>query len=211
MTDSRRQLPSGARSSAWGQTHLALDALVAFVDDELSPVARRRALTHLAGCTDCAAEVIAQTQARIALRTGTAPTASSSLLLSLRAIPDRTELPAAPAGLAVAADGRLVAPRPEPVRRPTMDRRARVGAGAVVSGLALGALVLTGTSGSASPGPVRTAPGSVVPGSVVDARLQLGGVRDTADESVRAAVGRAAARQDQQPTTRKLAHQRWYR
>jgi len=149
MTDGRWQPRTGAMGSAWGQSHLALDAIVAFVDEELSPVARRRAMAHLAGCPECAGEVVAQTQARLALRAGPAPAASSSLLSSLRAIPDRAELAAVPAGLAVAANGELVTTLPSaPARqRSRLDRRVRVGGAAAVSGLALGALMMTGSGG----------------------------------------------------------------
>ena len=44
--------------------HLALDALVAFVDGELSPSAYDRAAAHLAHCSACSAEAAAQRQAR---------------------------------------------------------------------------------------------------------------------------------------------------
>lgn len=142
MTELRGQSPTGP---AWGGGHLATDAIVAYVDEELSPGARRRALEHLARCADCAGEVVAQTQARWALRASAAPTLPSSLLSSLRAIPQEAELPAPPAGLAVGPDGQLVSVLREPrrgggKRRP--DRWMRLGAGAVVSGLALGALMV---------------------------------------------------------------------
>lgn len=204
MTDSRRRSPTGAKGSAWGQTHLALDAVVAFVDEELSPGARRRAMTHLARCGECAAEVVAQTQARLALRAGAVPPPTSSLLINLRAIPNLAELPVAPAGLAVAASGELVSmgPRPAVRQRSRLDRRVRLGGAAVVSGLALGALMMTATSGSSTPGPAQ-----LTPGSMVDAQLQLGGaVRETGESM---AVG--AARATFVPATRKPAHQRWYR
>ena len=46
-----------------------------------------------------------QGQARKALRTAGGPCLPSSLLSTLRAIPQDTELPAAPPGLAMTADG----------------------------------------------------------------------------------------------------------
>jgi anti-sigma factor RsiW len=141
MTELRGQPSAGP---AWGGGHLALDAIVAYVDEELSPGARRRALEHLARCVECAGEVVAQTQARWALRASAAPSLPSSLLSSLRAIPEQAELPGPPAGLAVGPDGDLVSMLREPHhghRRWSFDRRIRLGAGAVVSGLALGALV----------------------------------------------------------------------
>jgi hypothetical protein len=80
-----------------------------------------------------------------------------------------------------------------------MERRGvRVGAGAVVSGIALGALVLTGSQGSA--------PSAGTGGAVArDARLQLGsGLRDTADEAIPAVATRSSA-------TARFTHHRWYR
>jgi anti-sigma factor RsiW len=207
MTDGRWPPSTGAKGSAWGQSHLALDAIVAFVDEELSPAARRRAMAHLAGCPECAGEVVAQTQARLALRTGSAPAASSSLLSSLRAIPDLAELPAAPAGLAVAANGDLVTTGPlPPVRsRPRLDRRVRLGGAAAVSGLALGALMMTGSggpAGGASPGAAQLSPG------MADARMQRNaGVRDTGQSVPAARVVLAPGVSG----VRKPAHQRWYR
>jgi anti-sigma factor RsiW len=155
----RRQSSIGL---AWGG-HLALDAIVAYVDEELSPSARRRALEHLSRCPECAAEVVAQTQARLALRRSTAPSLPSSLLSALRAIPDQAELPEPPAGLAVSADGQLVSVLREPgePRRRPRDRRVMLGAGVVVTGLALGGLTaavgapggsLTPAAGTASLG-----------------------------------------------------------
>jgi anti-sigma factor RsiW len=137
----------------WGGGHLALDAIVAYVDEELSPGAQRRALEHLARCRDCAAEVIAQTQARLALRGAPAPIVSSSLLSNLRTIPQHAQLPEPPAGLAVGPDGAFVSvlrERPAASRTPhhvrshsarRAARWARIGAGAVVAGLAFGGLM----------------------------------------------------------------------
>jgi hypothetical protein len=99
----------------WGEDHLTLDAIVAFVDDELGSGPRERATRHAARCRECAAQVVAQTQARVALRTAAGPRLPSSLLSSLRSIPQHAELPSAPAGLAMSADGQIVTrTRPEP-------------------------------------------------------------------------------------------------
>jgi anti-sigma factor RsiW len=172
----------------WGQDHLSPEAVVAFVDDELDDGPFLRATRHLDSCPECSTQVAAQGQARSALRSAQCPSLSSSLLNSLFAIPDDTELPGAPAGLAVTSDGQLVSlARPEqPVSLTTDDhsrrlpsRRMRFGAGAAMSGLALGAIAF-GASGIASDAP-SAAPdnsargvfdGSVLGGSVVDARLQ---------------------------------------
>ncbi|WP_024799980.1 zf-HC2 domain-containing protein [Nocardia sp. BMG51109] len=48
--------------------HLASEAIAAYVDGELRMNAYLRAAEHLAKCPECAAEVDAQQQARIALR-----------------------------------------------------------------------------------------------------------------------------------------------
>jgi len=200
MTDGRRQFSRGSAGPVWGATHLGPDAIVAFVDDELAAGARRRALSHLAGCGECASEVVEQTQARIFLKVSSVPSTPSSLLRSLRDIPSQAELPAAPAGLAVGPGGELMSMvRTQPVRqRGHLERRGvRVGAGAVVSGIALGALVLTGSQGSV-PSPV---PGGSAPR---DARLQLGGLRDTADDSAPAMGTRSSA-------AARFTHHRWYR
>jgi hypothetical protein len=117
MTDGRRQFSLGSAGSAWGAAHLGPDAIVAFVDDELASGARRRALSHLSGCGQCASEVVEQTQARIFLKASSVPSTPSSLLASLRDIPSQAELPPAPAGLAVGPRGELVSMvRTQPVR-----------------------------------------------------------------------------------------------
>ena len=162
MTELRSQLPAGR---GWSGGHLALDAIVAYVDDELSPGAKRRALDHLASCAECAAEVIAQTQARWALRASAAPSLPSSLLSNLRAIPERTELPAQPAGLAMSSDGELVAMLREPNpghRRRFLDRKVRLGAGALVSGIALGALMIAAYPSTRSNAPTASIGGAGV-------------------------------------------------
>lgn len=201
MTDGRRQYSLGSAGSVWGATHLGPDAIVAFVDDELAAGARRRALSHLAGCGQCASEVVEQTQARIFLKVSSVPSTPSSLLRSLRDIPSQTELPAAPAGLVLGPGGEFMSMvRTQPVRRRGhLERRGvRAGAaGAVVSGIALGALVLTGSQGS-SPSPGVGGP------DPRDVRLQLGGLRETAEESVPAVQIRSSR-------AARFAHHRWYR
>lgn len=185
----------------WGQDHLSPEAVVAFIDDELDDGPFLRATRHLDSCNECATQVAAQGQARAALRSAECPSLPSSLMSSLFSIPQDTELPAAPAGLAVTADGQFVSvlrperARPEPLppagltsdvgRRPT-SRRMRFGAGAAMSGLALGAMALgaTGISSDASTtvaGPERGVfDGSVLGGSTVNAQLRLGPATDAA-------------------------------
>ncbi|HXV92420.1 MAG TPA: zf-HC2 domain-containing protein [Pseudonocardia sp.] len=184
MADVRRLF--SVSTPDWGETHLSPEAVAAYVDDELTPGARERAARHLSRCPECTSEIVTQGQARSALRSADTPSLPSSLLSSLRAIPQQTELPGPPPGLAVTDDGQLVALlRPEPGRgsagsnrrgRRGMSRRARLGAGAAVSGLALGALAFGGSLTSGSPvqlegnllgGPVQMG------GSAADARLSV--------------------------------------
>ncbi len=95
----------------WGlpESHLLPDAIVAFVDGELSLGAQDRASAHVARCPGCAAEVAAQRQAVTALRQAGAPSMSAGFLASLCSIPQNTELPSTPDNLAMTADGQLVA------------------------------------------------------------------------------------------------------
>lgn len=70
MTERRRfQVVPGL-----GETHLTLEAVVAFVDDELAAGPHDRAARHLERCPDCAVEVAEQRRARTALRAADAPT-----------------------------------------------------------------------------------------------------------------------------------------
>jgi anti-sigma factor RsiW len=146
------------------------DAVVAFVDGELTPTAWDRASAHVAKCPYCAAEVAAQRQARAAVRAADTPAAPDWLLASLRAIPEKVDLPPPPDGLAVTDDGQLVAvQRPDRVAplgssqplgsspklgegRSTLSwrlgRRNAQSAGVVVTGLVLGALALVSSGSS---------------------------------------------------------------
>ncbi|MEU9820464.1 anti-sigma factor family protein [Pseudonocardia alni] len=152
----------------WGTTHLTLEAVVAFVDDELAAGPHDRATRHLEHCPDCAVEVAEQRRARTALRGADAPTLPPSLMSTLRAIPQDTELPPPPAGLSLTPDGQLVSVlRPAPVegdhgRRAGRSRRVRLGTGAAVSGLALGALAfgLPAATTATPTGPVLPGPGA---------------------------------------------------
>ncbi len=179
----------------WGEDHLTLDAIVAFVDEELDPGPRARATRHAAGCRECAAQVVAQTQARVALRTAAGPALPSSLLSALRSIPQSTELPPAPAGLAVGPDGEVVSvlrtppapapapPEPAPAahgRRPS--RRTRFGAGVAVSGFALGALALGVTNTPLDPVPTGVGPlGGPLPAPAAGAAFGVDARTDAAD------------------------------
>jgi anti-sigma factor RsiW len=160
-----------ARRGGWAlpEQHLLPDAVVAFVDGELSRTACDRATAHIARCPYCAAEIAAQRQTRATVRAADTPPPPAGLLASLRAIPQEVELPTSPDGLAVTEDGQLVTvQRPDRVTpigssQPLgsspklgegrvvlgfrIGRRSASGAGVVVSGLVLGALALA-NSGS---------------------------------------------------------------
>jgi anti-sigma factor RsiW len=176
----------------WGSDHLSSDAIVAYVDEELAAGPHLRATQHLAQCRECAAQVVAQGQARAALRTAGCPSLPTSLLSSLRSIPQEADLPAPPAGLSVTPDGQFVSVlRPERAAPERADsttrehggrqhRRLRLGTGVAMSGLAIGAIAFAvpgatdGTSGPA-PAPDDVLGRPVVGGAVspVGARLEL--------------------------------------
>lgn len=194
MTEPRRWGP-------FAESHLMPDAVVAFVDGELSPGARDRAASHIARCPICTGEVAAQRQARAAVQRAQTPAISAGFLASLRAIPQREDLPTAPDNLAVTEDGQLVAiQRPDRVtgmsarlgttpplgtstplgsgsavfgaqRSSSVRRRAAQGAGVVVSGLVLSALAIVVTTGVGG-GQAPQQTGGTTPGVL---RAQLGG------------------------------------
>lgn len=77
MTQARRPRQFGSTE------HLASEAIASYVDGELRMNAYLRASQHLAMCPECAAEVEAQQQARIALRRSAAEVSMPSSLLGL--------------------------------------------------------------------------------------------------------------------------------
>lgn len=77
----------GHAGHALGEEHLGTEALVAFVDGELTPGAHQRATAHVVGCVECSNEVRAQIQARSAVRTAPVPRVPLGLLGALRGIP----------------------------------------------------------------------------------------------------------------------------
>jgi len=173
MTGLRGHTFAGLLAGLNAHQHLAVDAVVAFVDGELGAGARDRAAEHVAACQSCAAEVVGQRQARTVVRSAGYPQIPAGLLAALRDIPQTAGLPTTPDGLAVTDDGAVVtaaepgrakiAPLSAPLRgtaplgggprwgsgtsilgRTMLGRRiGRTGAGAVVSGLVLGALIMT--------------------------------------------------------------------
>ncbi|SFB51665.1 hypothetical protein SAMN05216266_115133 [Amycolatopsis marina] len=145
----------------WGlpESHLLPDAVVAFVDQELSIAAHERAASHIARCPGCAADVAAQRQARSAVQTAHAPSMSAGFLASLRSIPQDTELSTSPDNLAMTEDGQLVT-----IQRP--DR---------VAGLrgAVSPSMLGGTAPLGQVAPLGNSPNVLGGGS----RLNTGGTR----------------------------------
>jgi len=171
MTDLRGHIWSDLLTGLNAGQHLAVDAVVAFVDGELGASAHDRAAAHLTGCASCAAEVTAQRQARSAVRSAAEPAVPSSLLAMLRSIPQTAELTRAPDGLAVTGDGIIVSVSPKAPahlghaahlgQAAHLGGTARQGAGTVVSGLVLGALIMVtpgGTPVPAEPAPRTPAP-----------------------------------------------------
>jgi anti-sigma factor RsiW len=174
------------------EAHLAPDAVVAFVDGELSAGAFDRAAAHIARCPLCAAETTVQRQARDAVQAAGAPRMPAGLLAALRAIPTDTDLPDDIDRLALTADGDVVAVQRQdrtafgsgPVigssaplgtgssvlRTGGHSRRAVQGAGVVAAGLVLGALAVVGPHSVAASGQTPATPsGDGVTGGVVQA------------------------------------------
>jgi hypothetical protein len=108
MTDLRGRTFAELVAGLNAGQHLAVDAVVAFVDGELGPVPHDRAAAHLMVCRSCAAEVASQRQARSVVRSAQCPPAPDDLLAALRDIPHTADLPGSPAGLAVTAEGAVV-------------------------------------------------------------------------------------------------------
>ncbi len=166
----------GAVSEAIPAGHLSLDAVVAHVDGELPPGPAARAAAHVDRCPACAGEVMAQRQARRRLRGADAPGVPDSLLCSLRAIPDVADLPEAPAGLTLDAEGRFLVPSEVPDagrRRPRASRRRLpvVVASGLVAGAAavVGPVIASGAVPAVAPGGSAPAGASLTASSPVPA------------------------------------------
>jgi anti-sigma factor RsiW len=164
----------GAVSEAIPAGHLSLDAVVAHVDGELPPGPAARAAAHVDRCPACAGEVMAQRQARRRLRGADTPGVPDSLLCSLRAIPEVADLPQAPAGLTLDAEGRFVVPAevPDARRRPRGPRGRRLPV-VVASGLVAGAAAVVGPVIAAGAVPAVTPGGSAPAGASLTAASPL--------------------------------------
>lgn len=135
--------------------HLTLDAVVAYADGEMSMVSYQRAAAHVALCPQCDAEVRAQMTARSWLRAAAdAPAMPTALLDTLRSIPVAlpSTCPDSHPGSDRVRNERLAGPMPAHDRAVQRHRRFRfLGAGALVAGLTVGALV--GVEQSSDPEP----------------------------------------------------------
>lgn len=124
--------------------HLNLDAIVAFADGEMPLVAYQRAAAHVARCPQCDNEVNQQIVARSWLRAAGSPSMPTSLLDTLKSIPVAVPASRPVDGVSIdPANGRVV--RSEDTGSGAHHRGWRfrfLGAGALVAGLAVGALVV---------------------------------------------------------------------
>ena len=139
--------------------HLSLDAVVAYADGEMSLTAYQRAAAHVVKCAECAADVAEQTAASQYLRQARMPTMPGSLFDALKSIP--VAVPQAGPVPGVMVDsvlGRSVRTSDNPDSH-SRGRRFRLGAGALVAGLAVGAVVVV----SAAEHPVEPASRTVQP------------------------------------------------
>ena len=139
--------------------HLSLDVVVAYADGEMSLTAYQRAAAHLVKCTACAADVAEQTAASQYLRQARMPTMPGSLFDTLKSIPVAVPLAGPVPGVMVDSEsGRTVrtssSETPAGHQTHGRGRRFRLGAGALVAGLAVGAVVVV----SAGERPVEPSP-----------------------------------------------------
>ncbi|GGL95783.1 anti-sigma factor family protein [Nakamurella endophytica] len=157
------------------EDHLGLDAIVAYVDGELSLTAFQRAAAHVSHCPSCAAEVAEQTSAQQRLRRAALPQMPSGLFESLASIPVAVPATRSVPGVGVDAAGRLA--RPAAAAVPAGDaghgRRFRLGAGALVAGLAFGAVVAA-SAGDPPPAPTPWMGPDTVQTSGVPGRQPIG-------------------------------------
>lgn len=126
------------------EDHLNMDSVVAYVDGELSLVAYQRAAAHIAICPLCSSEIAEQSFARDSLRSASTPQMPGSLAQALFSIP--VAMPAAGRTPGVGIDANTGhAIRISHVGRDiTRGRRFRLGAGALVAGIAVGAFATAG-------------------------------------------------------------------
>lgn len=135
------------------EDHLSLDAIVAFADGEMSLTAYQRAAAHISRCASCAADVGEQTAASEYLRQARMPTMPGSLFDVLKSIPVALPQSGPVPGVAIdPGSGRAV---PDADQASGRGRRFRLSAGALVTGIAMGAVVVAGGAEQQAPTPVR--------------------------------------------------------
>lgn len=121
--------------------HLTLDAVVAFADGEMALTPYQRAAAHVVRCPACAADVAEQTAASQYLRQAAPPSMPGSLFATLTSIPVALPQGSPVPGVVLdAASGRA-----NGIQDQTWSgrgRRFRFGAGALMAGLAVGAVVV---------------------------------------------------------------------
>lgn len=142
--------------------HLSLDAIVAYADGEMSLTSYQRAAAHLTRCAACAADVAEQTAASEYIRRACMPTMSGSLFDTLKSIPIALPPTGPVPGVMVdSVSGRTMRTHEHPEHG--RGRRFRLGAGALVAGLAVGAVVVVaaGDNNPAGPLPVANRPDRV--------------------------------------------------
>ncbi len=121
--------------------HLSLDVVVAYADGEMSLTAYQRAAAHIVKCPSCAADVAEQTAASQYLRQAHMPTMPGGLFDALKSIPVAVPQAAPLPGVMVdSTSGRTI--RTPENQTHGRGRRFRLGAGALVAGLAVGAVVV---------------------------------------------------------------------
>ncbi len=132
--------------------HLTLDAIVAYADGEMSLTAYQRAAAHVMRCAACAADVAEQTAASQYIRQACVPSMPGSLFDALKSIPVALPQAGRVTGLVMDPDsGRAV--RTHDHAPSARGRRFRLGAGALVAGLAVGAVVVAAAGDPAVPPP----------------------------------------------------------
>ena len=123
--------------------HLNLDTIVAFVDGELAMTPFQRAAAHIEHCPQCSAEVAEQQAARSWLRSASGPSMPADLLASLRSIPVAAPRPDPLPGVSIDPLSGRAYRTDESMRSLGRGRLFRIGTGALVIGLAVGAVVVT--------------------------------------------------------------------
>lgn len=144
------------------EDHLNLDTVVAYADGELSLVAFQRAAAHVLRCARCAAEVDEQAFARVSLRSAASPVMPSSLTAALCSIPIASPAAGRPPGIGVDSRSGHAIRISHAERGGTRGRRLRLGAGALVAGIAVSAFA-TGAAPTNEPGITPASRPSMLP------------------------------------------------